>query len=53
MMEIVSMHLLYIYAVLEEVGEGDKYVQVPIGAGESFSGIFFWFIDYNSGLIRC
>lgn len=45
MIEVVYMHLLCIYAVLEEFGEEDKYVKVPIGAGESFSGIFFWFID--------
>lgn len=53
MIEVVHMHLLCIYAVSEEVGEEDKYVQVPIGAGENFSGICFLFIDYNSGLIRC
>ena len=38
MIEIVYMHLLCIDTVLEEVGEEDKYA---IGAGESFSGIFF------------
>lgn len=41
MIEIVHMHLLSIDAVLGELGEEDNYAQVPIGAGESFSGIIF------------
>ena len=40
MIEVVYMHLLCIYAVLEEVGEEDKYVQAPMRWLELFRDFF-------------